>query len=124
MLMADLPDDFALLAGDDVLLRSSRSAHGRHSYLRPGARRERRLRRRLARGGGRAGRELGNRLAALAAALFADPTVVIKGCSRPGQDPEPGGAAAAVRARDDTVHAALSLLGPRPAPQRQVPVPG
>ena len=59
------------------------------------------------------GRELGNRLATLAAALFAEPNpCVIKGVLHAqGKIPSPAVRLPLLPARDDTVHAAMGLLG-------------
>jgi 4-hydroxy-tetrahydrodipicolinate synthase len=59
------------------------------------------------------GRELGNRLAALSAALFAEPNpCVIKGVLYAlGKIPSPVVRLPLLPASDDTVHAAMGLLG-------------
>jgi 4-hydroxy-tetrahydrodipicolinate synthase len=119
MLMADLPEDFAVLAGDDVFASPLLALGATGGILASALVRTRDNADFVAawRAGEAArGRELGNRLAALAAALFAEPNpCVIKGVLHAqGKIPSPAVRLPLLPARDDTVHAALSLLGPPP----------
>lgn len=119
MLMADLPEDFAVLAGDDVFASPLLALGAAGGILASALVRTRDNADFVAawRAGKAArGRELGNRLAALAAALFAEPNpCVIKGVLHAqDQIPSPAVRLPLLPARDDTVHAALSLLGPPP----------
>jgi 4-hydroxy-tetrahydrodipicolinate synthase len=119
MLMADLPEDFAVLAGDDVFASPLLALGATGGILASALVRTRDNADFIAawRAGEAArGRELGNRLAALAAALFAEPNpCVIKGVLHAqGKIPSPAVRLPLLPARDDTVHAALSLLGPPP----------
>jgi 4-hydroxy-tetrahydrodipicolinate synthase len=119
MLMADLPEDFAVLAGDDVFASPLLALGAAGGILASALVRTRDNADFVAawRAGEAArGRELGNRLAALAAALFAEPNpCVIKGVLHAqGKIPSPAVRLPLLPARDDTVHAALSLLGPPP----------
>ncbi|HEX8008807.1 MAG TPA: 4-hydroxy-tetrahydrodipicolinate synthase [Trebonia sp.] len=115
MLMASLPDDFAVLAGDDMFASPllalgaaggiTASAHlctGEFAALI------------AAWHSGRAGqaRELGHRLAPLSAALFAEPNpAVIKGALHAqGKIPSPAVRLPLLPARQDSVRAATSLL--------------
>jgi len=116
MLMAARPDDFAVLAGDDMfappllalgaaggILASAHFRTGEFADLI------------AAWHSGRAGqaRELGHRLAPLSAALFAEPNpTVIKGVLHAqGKIPSPAVRLPLLPARQDTVRAATSLLG-------------
>jgi 4-hydroxy-tetrahydrodipicolinate synthase len=119
MLMADLPEDFAVLAGDDVFASPLLALGAAGGILASALVRTRDNADFVAawRAGGAArGRELGSRLAALAAALFAEPNpCVIKGVLHAqGKIPSPAVRLPLLPARDDTVHAALTLLGPPP----------
>jgi 4-hydroxy-tetrahydrodipicolinate synthase len=119
MLMADLPEDFAVLAGDDVFASPLLALGAAGGILASALVRTRDNADFVAawRAGEAArGRELGNRLAALAAALFAEPNpCVIKGVLHAqGKIPSPAVRLPLLPARDDTVHAALTLLGPPP----------
>jgi 4-hydroxy-tetrahydrodipicolinate synthase len=119
MLMADLPEDFVVLAGDDVFASPLLALGAAGGILASALVRTRDNADFVAawRAGEAArGRELGNRLAALAAALFAEPNpCVIKGVLHAqGKIPSPAVRLPLLPARDDTVHAALTLLGPPP----------
>ena len=119
MLMADLPEDFAVLAGDDVFASPLLALGATGGVLASALVRTRDNANFVAawRAGEAArGRELGNRLAALAAALFAEPNpCVIKGVLHAqGKIPSPAVRLPLLPARDNTVHAALTLLGPPP----------
>ena len=115
VLMAGRPDDFAVLAGDDVfaspllalgaaggILASAHLCTGEFADLI------------AAWHSGRAeeARELGHRLAPLSAALFAEPNpAVIKGVLHAqGRIPSPAVRLPLLPAREDTVRAAISLL--------------
>ena len=115
LLMADLPHDFAVLAGDDVfaspllalgaaggILASAHLCTSEFAGLI------------AAWHAGKAARasELGHRLAPLSAALFAEPNpVVIKGVLHAqGMIPSPAVRLPLLPARHDTVHAAMTLL--------------
>ena len=114
-LMADLPQGFAVLAGDDVfaspllalgaaggILASAHLCTGEFAALI------------AAWHAGRAAqaRELGRRLAPLSAALFAEPNpAVIKGVRHAqGAIPSPAVRLPLLPAQSETVHAAMSLL--------------
>jgi 4-hydroxy-tetrahydrodipicolinate synthase len=116
MLMASRPDDFAVLADDDVfasplfalgaaggILASAHLCADECADLI------------AAWHSGRAGqaRELGHRLAPLSAALFAEPNpAVIKGALHAqGKIPSPAVRLPLLPARQDTIRAATSLLG-------------
>jgi 4-hydroxy-tetrahydrodipicolinate synthase len=114
LLMASRPDDFAVLAGDDVFaspLLALGAAGGilASAHLRTGEFAD------LIEAwqGGRAAqaRELGHRLAPLSAALFAEPSpAVIKGALHAqGRIPSPAVRLPLLPACQDTVHAAVSL---------------
>jgi 4-hydroxy-tetrahydrodipicolinate synthase len=115
MLMAGRPNNYAVLAGDDVfasallalgaaggILASAHLCTGEFTGLIDAWHR------------GRAGhaRELGHRLAPLSAALFAEPNpVVIKGVLHAqGKIPSPAVRLPLLPARQDSVRAAISLL--------------
>lgn len=115
MLMADRPDDFAVLAGDDVfaspllalgaeggILASAHVCTGEFANLIAAWR------------SGPAGqaRELGHRLAPLAAALFAEPNpAVIKGVLHAqGKIPSPGVRLPLLPAGQETIGTAVALL--------------
>jgi 4-hydroxy-tetrahydrodipicolinate synthase len=114
-LMADLPEGFAVLAGDDAfaspllalgatggILASAQLRTGEFAELIAGWRSGKATR----------ARELGHRLVPLSAALFAEPNpVVIKGVLHAqGKIPSPAVRLPLLPARDDTVQAVLSLL--------------
>lgn len=115
MLMADPPDGFAVLAGDDefaapllalgaagAIAVSAHAATGCFARLIAAWR------------AGRAaeGREISRRLAPLCAALFAEPSAVIKGILHAqGKIPSPAVRLPFLPARADSVRTALSLLG-------------
>jgi 4-hydroxy-tetrahydrodipicolinate synthase len=116
MLMADLPEDFAVLAGDDVFASPLLALGAAGGILASALVRTRDNADFVAAwraGEATRGRELGNRLATLAAALFAEPNpCVIKGVLHAqGKIPSPAVRLPLLPARDETVHAALSLLG-------------
>jgi 4-hydroxy-tetrahydrodipicolinate synthase len=119
-LMADLPEDFAVLGGDDVfvspllalgaaggILASAHLCTSEFAALIAAWR------------SGRAApaRELGHRLMPLSAALFAEPNpVVIKGVLHAqGKIPSPAVRLPLVPARRDTVQAAMHLLAAAPS---------
>jgi 4-hydroxy-tetrahydrodipicolinate synthase len=115
MLMADLPEDFAVLAGDDVFASPLLALGAAGGILASALVRTRDNADFVAawRAGKAArGRELGNRLATLAAALFAEPNpCVIKGVLHAqGKIPSPAVRLPLLPAREETVQAALSLL--------------
>jgi len=116
MLMADLPKDFAVLAGDDVfaspllalgaaggILASAHVCTSEYADFVAAWRA----------GEAQRGRELGNRLALLSAALFAEPNpCVIKGVLHAlGKIPSPAVRLPLLPARDEAVRAAMGLLG-------------
>ena len=116
LLMAGLPGDFAVLAGDDVfaspllalgaaggILASAHLCTSEFAWLITA----------WHSGKAAAARELGHRLAPLSAALFAEPNpVVIKGVLHAqGKIPSPAVRLPLLPARHDTVHAAMSVLG-------------
>ena len=116
MLMADLPEDFAVLAGDDVFASPLLALGAAGGILASALLRTRDNADLVAAwraGEATRGRELGSRLATLAAALFAEPNpCVIKGVLHAqGKIPSPGVRLPLLPARDETVQAALSLLG-------------
>jgi 4-hydroxy-tetrahydrodipicolinate synthase len=118
MLMADLPEDFAVLAGDDVFASSLLALGAAGGILASAHVCTTEFADFVAawRAGEAArGRELGNRLAPLSAALFAEPNpCVIKGVLHAqGKIPSPAVRLPLLPARDDTVHAAMGLLGAR-----------
>ena len=115
LLMAGRPDDFAVLAGDDVfaspllalgaeggILASAQLCTGEFADLIAAWRS----------GPAEQARELGHRLAPLATALFAEPNpAVIKGVLHAqGKIPSPGVRLPLLPARPDTVAAAVALL--------------
>jgi 4-hydroxy-tetrahydrodipicolinate synthase len=114
-LMADLPEGFAVLAGDDAFaspLLALGAAGGilASAQLRTGEFAE--LIAAWRSGKAARARELGHRLVPLSAALFAEPNpVVIKGVLHAqGKIPSPAVRLPLLPARDDTVQAVLSLL--------------
>lgn len=116
MLLAGLPGDCAVLAGDDVFaspLLALGAAGGilASAHLRTGEFAG--LIAAWHSGKAAQARELGHRLAPLSAALFAEPNpVVIKGVLHAqGKIPSPAVRLPLLPARHDTVHAAMSLLG-------------
>jgi 4-hydroxy-tetrahydrodipicolinate synthase len=119
LLMADLPRDFAVLAGDDVaaspllalgaaggILASAHVCTGEFAEFVAAWRAGQAAR----------ARELGHRLAPLSAALFAEPNPsVIKGVLHAqGKIPSPAVRLPLLPAREDSVRAAMSLLGTPP----------
>jgi 4-hydroxy-tetrahydrodipicolinate synthase len=115
MLMADLPDGFAVLAGDDMFaspLLALGAAGGilASAHLRTGEFAA--LIAAWHSGQADQARELGHRLAPLSAALFAEPNpAVIKGVLHAqGVIPSPAVRLPLLPARRDTVHAAMSVL--------------
>jgi 4-hydroxy-tetrahydrodipicolinate synthase len=119
MLMADPPEHFAVLAGDDVFaspLLALGAAGGilASAHVRTGEFADFVAAWRA--GEAARGRELGSRLAPLAAALFAEPNpCVIKGVLHAeGKIPSPAVRLPLLPARADSVDAAMALLGPRP----------
>ena len=116
LLMADLPEDFAVLAGDDVFASPLLALGAAGAILASAHLCTREFADFVAawRAGEAArGRELGNRLAALCAALFAEPNpCVIKGVLYAlGKIPSPAVRLPLLPAGDDTVRAAMGLLG-------------
>ncbi len=114
-LMADLPEGFAVLAGDDVFaspLLALGAAGGivASAQLRTGEFVE--LIAAWRSGKAARARALGHRLVPLSAALFAEPNpVVIKGVLHAqGKIPSPAVRLPLLPARDDTVQAVMSLL--------------
>ena len=114
-LMADLPEGFAVLAGDDAFaspLLALGAAGGilASAQLRTGEFAE--LIAAWRSGKAARARELGHRLVPLSAALFAEPNpVVIKGVLHAqGKIPSPAVRLPLLPARDDSVQAVLSLL--------------
>lgn len=116
LLMADPPRDFAVLAGDDVaaspllalgaaggILASAHVCTGEFAEFVAAWRA----------GQAATARELGHRLAPLSAALFAEPNPsVIKGVLHAqGRIPSPAVRLPLLPAREDSVRAAMSLLG-------------
>ena len=116
LLMADPPEDFAVLAGDDVFASPLLALGAAGAILASAHLCTREFADFVAawRAGEAArGRELGNRLAALSAALFAEPNpCVIKGVLYAlGKIPSPVVRLPLLPASDDTVRAAMGLLG-------------
>jgi 4-hydroxy-tetrahydrodipicolinate synthase len=116
LLMADLPEDFAVLAGDDVFASPLLALGAAGGILASAHLCTREFAEFVAawRGGEAArGRELGHRLAALSATLFTEPNpCVIKGVLYAlGKIPSPAVRLPLLPASDDTVHAAMGLLG-------------
>jgi 4-hydroxy-tetrahydrodipicolinate synthase len=116
LLMADLPEDFAVLAGDDVFASPLLALGAAGGILASAHLCTREFAEFVAawRAGEAArGRELGHRLAALSAALFTEPNpCVIKGVLYAlGKIPSPAVRLPLLPASDDTVHAAMGLLG-------------
>jgi 4-hydroxy-tetrahydrodipicolinate synthase len=123
LLMADPPEDFAVLAGDDVFAAPLLALGAAGAILASAHVCTREFADLVAAwraGEATRGRELGNRLAPLAAALFAEPNpCVIKGVLHAqGKIPSPGVRLPLLPARDDTVQAAVGLLGPSPGRPR------
>ncbi|MGH3293804.1 MAG: 4-hydroxy-tetrahydrodipicolinate synthase [Trebonia sp.] len=121
MLMADPPEDFAVLAGDDVFaspLLALGAAGGILAAAHVCTSEFADLVAAWRAGEVARGRELGNRLAPLAAALFAEPNpCVIKGVLHAqGKIPSPAVRLPLLPARADTVHAAMGLLGRKHSP--------
>jgi 4-hydroxy-tetrahydrodipicolinate synthase len=117
LLMADPPQDFAVLAGDDVFASPLLALGAAGAILASAHLCTREFAEFVAawRAGQAArGRHLGNRLAALSSALFAEPNpCVIKGVLYAlGKIPSPAVRLPLLPASDDTVHAAMGLLGP------------
>ena len=115
MLMADLPEDFAVLAGDDVFASPLLALGAAGGILASAHLRTSEFAALIAAwhcGKAAQARELGHRLAPLSAALFAEPNpVVIKGVLHArGKIPSPAVRLPLLPARHDTVHAAMSLL--------------
>jgi 4-hydroxy-tetrahydrodipicolinate synthase len=116
MLMADLPEDFTVLAGDDVFaspLLALGAAGGILASAHVCTRAYADFVAAWRAGDAARGRELGNRLAPLSASLFAEPNpCVIKGVLHAlGTIPSPAVRLPLLPARDDSVHAAMGLLG-------------
>lgn len=116
LLMADPPEEFAVLAGDDVFASPLLALGAAGAILASAHLCTREFADFVAawRAGEAArGRELGNRLAALSAALFTEPNpCVIKGVLYAlGKIPSPVVRLPLLPASDDTVHAAMGLLG-------------
>jgi 4-hydroxy-tetrahydrodipicolinate synthase len=116
LLMADPPEDFAVLAGDDVFASPLLALGAAGGILASAHLCTREFAEFVAawRAGEAArGRELGHRLAALSAALFTEPNpCVIKGVLYAlGKIPSPAVRLPLLPASDDTVHAAMGLLG-------------
>jgi 4-hydroxy-tetrahydrodipicolinate synthase len=116
LLMADLPEDFAVLAGDDVFASPLLALGAAGAILASAHLCTREFADFVAawRAGEAArGRELGNRLATLSAALFAEPNpCVIKGMLYAlGKIPSPAVRLPLLPASDDTLRAAMGLLG-------------
>lgn len=116
LLMADPPEDFAVLAGDDVFASPLLALGAAGAILASAHLCTREFADFVAawRAGEAArGRELGNRLATLSAALFAEPNpCVIKGMLHAlGKIPSPAVRLPLLPASDDTVRAAMGQLG-------------
>ncbi|MCC3766732.1 4-hydroxy-tetrahydrodipicolinate synthase [Streptomyces sp. UNOC14_S4] len=114
-LMADLPADFAVFAGDDVFFSPllAMGAHGgilASAHLATGAFAS--LVEAWRAGDGARARELGHRLAALSATLFAEPNpTVVKGVLHAqGRIPSPGVRLPLLSARAGSVAGALAAL--------------
>ena len=117
MLMADVPEDFAVLAGDDLFaspLLALGAAGGILASAHVCTRAYADLVAAWRAGEAERGRELGNRLAPLSAALFAEPNpCVIKGVLHAlGKIPSPAVRLPLLPAHDDSVHAVMGLLRP------------
>jgi 4-hydroxy-tetrahydrodipicolinate synthase len=115
MLMADLPEGFAVLAGDDMFASPLLALGAAGGILASAHLRTSEFAALIAAWhGGQAdrARELGHRLAPLSAALFAEPNpAVIKGVLHArGVIPSPAVRLPLLPARHDTVHAAMSVL--------------
>jgi 4-hydroxy-tetrahydrodipicolinate synthase len=116
LLLAGLPDDFAVLAGDDVFaspLLALGAAGGILASAHLCTSEFAGLIAAWHSGKAAQARELGHRLVPLSAALFAEPNpVVIKGVLHAqGKIPSPAVRLPLLPARHETVHAAMSLLG-------------
>lgn len=116
LLMAGLPGDFAVLAGDDMFasaLLALGAAGGivASAHVRTGEFAD--LIGAWHAGEGARARDLGHRLAPLSAALFAEPNpTVIKGVLHAqGRIPSPAVRLPLLPARQETVRAAMSMLG-------------
>lgn len=116
LLLGALPEDFAVLAGDDVFaspLLALGAAGGIVASAHLCTREFAALAGAWHTGRAREARELGHRLAPLSAALFAEPNpVVIKGVLHAqGTIPSPAVRLPLLPARQETVRAALTVLG-------------
>jgi 4-hydroxy-tetrahydrodipicolinate synthase len=115
MLMADLPEGFAVLAGDDMFASPLLALGAAGGILASAHLRTSEFAALIAAwhcGQADRARELGHRLAPLSAALFAEPNpAVIKGVLHArGVIPSPAVRLPLLPARHDTVHAAMSVL--------------
>jgi 4-hydroxy-tetrahydrodipicolinate synthase len=115
MLMADLPEGFAVLAGDDMFASPLLALGAAGGILASAHLRTSEFAALIAAwhsGQADQARELGHRLAPLSAALFAEPNpAVIKGVLHArGVIPSPAVRLPLLPARHDTVHAAMSVL--------------
>jgi 4-hydroxy-tetrahydrodipicolinate synthase len=127
LMMAGRPADFAVLAGDDVLVAPLLALGAAGGILASAHVCTRDFADLIAAGqAGQAGRsdqarELGHRLAPISAALFAEPNpTVIKGVLyAQGRIPSPAVRLPLLPAGQDTISAALGLLGPVPATSTQ-----
>lgn len=125
LLMAARPDDFAVLAGDDLFASALLALGAAGGILASAQVRTGEFADLIAAwGSGHASRarELAHRLAPLSAALFAEPNPsVIKGVLHAqGTIPTPAVRLPLLPAAPETIHAALSLPGTSPFPQRGV----
>jgi 4-hydroxy-tetrahydrodipicolinate synthase len=115
MLMADLPEGFAVLAGDDMFASPLLALGAAGGILASAHLRTSEFAALIAAwhsGQADQARDLGHRLAPLSAALFAEPNpAVIKGVLHArGVIPSPAVRLPLLPARHDTVHAAMSVL--------------
>jgi 4-hydroxy-tetrahydrodipicolinate synthase len=115
MLMADRPEGFAVLAGDDMFASPLLALGAAGGILASAHLRTSEFAALIAAwhcGQADRARELGHRLAPLSAALFAEPNpAVIKGVLHAqGVIPSPAVRLPLLPARHDTVHAAMSVL--------------
>jgi 4-hydroxy-tetrahydrodipicolinate synthase len=115
MLMADLPEGFAVLAGDDMFVSPLLALGAAGGILASAHLRTSEFAALIAAwhsGQADQARDLGHRLAPLSAALFAEPNpAVIKGVLHArGVIPSPAVRLPLLPARHDTVHAAMSVL--------------